>query len=203
MTNKNEKLVMFSEKEQLFKEKTDKDFKEMYRKYYPKLLYYISKISKDPQKAEDITTEAFITSLNKIEKYDKDKAQFSTWLFTIGKNLSLQQLKQDKKSVSMDVEYDADGTTMKDFIKNEGETKEDAYKIIDRKADIMKKYIYELKEPYKTVIEMRELKKMAYKDIANHLDKNLSTIKSQIRNGRHILISKTENEFKKIDRIQK
>jgi hypothetical protein len=53
--------------------------------------------------------------------------------------------------------------------------------------------INELKEPYKTVIEMREVKKMAYKDIADQLGKNLSTIKSQIRNGRLILISQSYN----------
>jgi DNA-directed RNA polymerase specialized sigma24 family protein len=42
---------------------------------------------------------------------------------------------------------------------------------------------------------MREIQKMAYKDIADKLGKNLSTIKSQIRNGRAILISQTQKEF--------
>jgi DNA-directed RNA polymerase specialized sigma24 family protein len=59
----------------------------------------------------------------------------------------------------------------------------------------MKKYIDSLKEPYKTVIEMREIKKMAYKDISDKLGKNLSTIKSQIRNGRHLLITRSKKEF--------
>ena len=66
---------------------------------------------------------------------------------------------------------------------------------LKKKAEIMKKHMDTLKEPYKTVIEMREIKKMAYKDIADHLGKNLSTIKSQIRNGRHILISQSKKEL--------
>ena len=69
------------------------------------------------------------------------------------------------------------------------------------KAEIMKKHMDTLKEPYKTVIEMREIKKMAYKDIADQLGKNLSTIKSQIRNGRHILISQSKKEFDDIDEM--
>lgn len=195
------KKVMFSDREKLFKEQTGKEFKETYKKYYPKLIYFTSKFSKDPQKAEDLATEAFMIALNKIEKYKREKAQFSTWLFTIAKNLSLQQIKADKKSVSLDVEYDTDGTTMKDFISHEKDNRELEYNVADKKAKIMKGYISELKEPYKTVIEMRELKKMAYKDIAVELDRNLSTIKSQIRNGRHILMSKTQKEFERIDKM--
>jgi DNA-directed RNA polymerase specialized sigma24 family protein len=36
-----------------------------------------------------------------------------------------------------------------------------------------KKYITNLKEPYRTVIEMREIDRMSYKDIADTLQKNL------------------------------
>jgi DNA-directed RNA polymerase specialized sigma24 family protein len=46
---------------------------------------------------------------------------------------------------------------------------------------------------------MREIKRMAYKDIADELGKNLSTIKSQIRNGRLILISQTQKDFDLLD----
>lgn len=195
------KAIMFSEKERLFKERTGKEFTTLYSKYYPKLIYFTSKICNDPQKAEDISTDAFMIALDKIDRYEKDKAQFSTWLFTIAKNLSLQEIKNDKKSISLDVEYDNEGTTMKDFITTNDEDKELLHDIVSRKADIMKKYMDDLKEPYKTVIEMREIKKMAYKDIADQLGKNLSTIKSQIRNGRHILISQTQREFDEIDEM--
>jgi len=68
-----------------------------------------------------------------------------------------------------------------------------------RKAEIMKEHISNLKDPYKRVIEMREIKRMAYKDIADELGKNLSTIKSQIRNGRLILISQTQKDFDLLD----
>jgi DNA-directed RNA polymerase specialized sigma24 family protein len=65
----------------------------------------------------------------------------------------------------------------------------------------MKNHISRLKDPYKKVIEMREIKKMAYKDIADELGINLSTIKSQIRNGRAILISETKKEFDILDEM--
>ena len=153
---------------------------------------------KDPQKAEDISTDSFLIAFEKIEKYEKEKSQFSTWLFTIAKNLMLQDIKNSKKTMSLDVDIDEEGTTMKDFLQDEA-SEEYLHDITTQKAEIMKKHISKLKEPYKRVIEMREIKKMQYKDIADELELNLSTVKSQIRNGRSILIRETEKEFKLID----
>ena len=193
--------TMFSEQEKLFKERTGKDFTTLYTKYYPKLIYFTARICNDPQKAEDISTDSFMIALEKIEKYDREKSQFSTWLFTIAKNLTLQDIKNQKKSVSLDVEFDKEGTTMKDFIEEKEENDTLLNDVFDKKAFIMKNRINKLKEPYKTVIEMREINRMAYKDIADKLGKNLSTIKSQIRNGRHILIEQTKKEFDDIDEM--
>ena len=191
---------MFAEQEKLFKERTGKDFSTLYQKYYPKLIYFTAKICKDVQKAEDISTDSFIIALEKIDKYEKEKAQFSTWLFTIARNLALQDLKIENRSISLDVEFDDEGTTLKDFIQ-ETESNEGVYEVYNKKADVLKKHISELKEPYKTVIEMREINRMAYKDIADTLGKNLSTIKSQIRNGRHILMEQSKREFSEIDEM--
>ena len=193
--------ILFSEKEKLFKERTGKDFTTLYQKYYPKLIYFTSRICNDQQKAEDISTDSFMIALDKIDKYEKEKSQFSTWLFTIAKNLTLQDLKNDKKTISLDIEFDEEGTTMKDFITIEDETDSNVHDIASRKSEIMKKYMTSLKEPYKTVIKMREVDGIAYKDIADKLGKNLSTIKSQIRNGRHILISQSKKEFDDIDEM--
>jgi len=193
-------MKSFSEQEKLFREKTGKEFTQLYSKYYPKLIYFTSRICNDQQKAEDLSTDSFMIALDKIEKYDKDKSQFSTWLFTIAKNLTLQDMKVEKRSISLDIEFDEEGTTMKDFITEE-ESDLNSQDISSRKAEIMKKHMDSLKEPYKTVIEMREIKKMAYKDISDVLGKNLSTVKSQIRNGRALLMKSTENEFKYIDEM--
>jgi DNA-directed RNA polymerase specialized sigma24 family protein len=50
-------------------------------------------------------------------------------------------------------------------------------------------------------LEMREIQKMQYKDIAEALDRNLSTVKSQIRNARALLIKAAEKEFAILDEM--
>lgn len=261
--------VLFNEQEKLFKERTGKDFTFFYKKYYKKLLYFTSKMCQsanlDLAKAEDISTESFLSAFNKIDRYEKEKAQFSTWLFTIARNLTLQEIKNEQKKVSIDINFDEEGTTMKDFL-YEGESELPFQELTKLKADIMMEKISQLKEPYKKVIEMRELKKMVYKDIASELGrdvvfdiniysevedlpmelskvykiysvdgeevdftliegdtkktpfftqiklrpgkyqisgrnpKSLSTVKSQIRNGRAILMNATKEEFESLER---
>ena len=93
------KAILFDEHEKVFVQRTGKDFTSLYKKYYPKLIYYTSKMCNDPQKAEDISTDSFLAAFEKIDKYEIEKAQFSTWLFTIAKNLALQTLKSDKRNI--------------------------------------------------------------------------------------------------------
>lgn len=197
----NSKAILFSEQEKMFRERTGKDFSTLYKKYYPKLVYFTSKMcNNDVQKAEDISTDSFWVAFEKIDRYEKDKSQFSTWLFTIAKNLALQDIKNSKKTMSLDIEFDEEGTTMKDFIQEE-DSDINVYEVQEKKAEIMKNHISKLKNPYKKVIEMRELQKMSYKDISDKLNLNLSTVKSQIRNGRAILVKETKKEFDEIDEM--
>jgi len=65
---------------------TKDNFEEIYTKYYPRVLSFCkNKISSDMD-AEDVSQIAFIKCYLYIESFRNDKAQFSTWLFTIAKN---------------------------------------------------------------------------------------------------------------------
>jgi RNA polymerase sigma factor (sigma-70 family) len=205
-SNEESKELLFTERESNFKERTGKDFNFFYNKYYPKLLYFTSRMAEsaklDVTMAQDASTDAFLTAFDKIDKYNQEQSQFSTWLFTIAKNIMLQIIKNEQKTLSMDIPVDEDGTTMKDFIEY-SESEQHVHDLVQMKYDIMINKISELKNPYKEVIEMRELKKMAYKDISDNLGRNLSTIKSQIRQGRALLIKETKREFDILDQMYK
>jgi RNA polymerase sigma-70 factor (ECF subfamily) len=188
-----------TQQELLFKQRTGESFAYFYEKFYPRLVYNINGITKDEYLAEDVATEAFIKAFEKIDQYEKGKAQFSTWLFTIARHLALQEIKQGKKTMSMDTQLDEEGTTMKDFIQEETNNDEFLHILNKKKAEIIKDEIPKLKEPLQTVIRMREIDKMQYKDIADALDRNLSTVKSQIKKAREVLIKAVEKKFKDLE----
>jgi RNA polymerase sigma-70 factor (ECF subfamily) len=189
-----------TELERVFIEKTGKPFHSQWNLYYDKLIYFLNKYCMDIQLAEDMAVDSFLMSLQKIDQYDKDKSQFSTWLFTIGRNHTIQTIKKLKIQLhsSIDTPIDDEGSTIKDFLPFE-EYDKDVELVSKKKADIMRNHIDQLNEPYRQVMQMREVDRLPYKDIAEILDRNLSTVKSQIRNGRNILIKNTEEEFKQLD----
>lgn len=196
-----------SEKERIFLEKTGDEFTVFYKKYLPKLIFFVNQICKDKALAEDISIDSFMTALNKINDFTSEKARFSTWLFIIARNMTYHKMNQSKRWVSIDSSVDGGdedeggSTTLKDFLQNESEEdyNEDFHTSIEMKANLMKDEIKKLDKKFRKVIEMRELQKMQYKDIASKLNRNESTVKSQIRNGRLKLIEQTKQEFKKID----
>ena len=158
-----------TEQEVLFEERTGENFSYFYKNFYPRLVYNINGITKDEILAEDLATEAFLRAFEKIDLYEKGKAQFSTWLFTIGRHLAFHQLKKIRKTVSIDVELNEEGSTMKDFIHENENNDEMVYFLNNKKAEIIKNCIDKLKQPYREVILMREIKEMQYKDIAVEL----------------------------------
>ena len=161
----------------IFKEKTGKSFSSFFEKYHPKLVYYITKICKDDCLAQDLALESFIIGLEKIDKYNQEKSQFSTWLFTIAKNATLQEIKERNRFVSMDVSIDSNGTSIKDFLSDSTDVDIDditSKNISIMKANIVKAGIKKLKQPYRQVIEMREIENMSYKEIASELGSDIN-----------------------------
>tara|TARA_R110000772_G_scaffold20466_5_gene57024 strand:+ start:167016 stop:167963 length:948 start_codon:yes stop_codon:yes gene_type:complete len=157
-----------------FKEKTKKDFLSFYDTYLPKLVYYNTKIVKDTLIAEDIATDSILKSLYKIDDYNPEKAGYSTWLFTISRNECIQYLNKHKKLSSMDKYIDEEGTTIKDFLKDGDDEllvikEQDNLNI--KKGNIIKDKIEYLKNPYKKVIELREINNKSYREITIILKK--------------------------------
>ncbi|MFW6009427.1 MAG: RNA polymerase sigma factor, partial [archaeon] len=154
--------------------------------------------TKDLQLAEDYAQEAFIQGLNKIDSFDSDKSQIQTWITVIARNLAKKGKKDEKKmpKVSMDKTIDEDNTSLSTFIPyDDGKEKIEEQKETYQKYNIVLKAIENLPSKYKEVIVMREIENMPYKDIADKLDRNLSTIKSQIRKGRHLIQSNVKPKF--------
>jgi RNA polymerase sigma-70 factor, ECF subfamily len=158
----------------MFKEKTGQDFDVFYNKYHPKLVYYAAKYCGSEEEAYDYADESFISALEKINSYDSEKAGFSTWLFVIARNHVFQNIKKSKRlpTVSIDTSIDEDGSTIKDFISNGDEEIEiltENENLIETKSKIMIESINKLKKSYRSVINMREVEKMTYREIANEL----------------------------------
>lgn len=156
---------MFTEE---FAIKTGQDFETYYKKYRPKLVRFLIGIGKDEDDAEDVATEAFVTSLNKIDSYDPTKAVFSTWLFTIAKRIMIQKAREKNKFTSIDFDYE-EGFSLGDTLSYDDTNYESGHAINHQKSGIIKNLIPELPEKYATVLTLRHIENLSYHEIAEEL----------------------------------
>jgi len=66
---------------------TRETFAELYEIYMPKVFRYIQYKISNKQLTEDLTSAVFEKALVNFSKYSSDKAKFSTWLFSIARNM--------------------------------------------------------------------------------------------------------------------
>jgi len=197
-----------NELEQKFQERTGIEFQRFYRDYKPKLIWYICRYTKDPEIAEDYVEDAFIQALLNISTYktpSEGGAQVNTWVYKIAENI-VKKSHKDRERLplkSLDKELSENFNLSNIIPYDDGQSKVDEYNIFMKKASYIKETIHNLPEKdskYKTVLIMRELEGMAYKEIAEELNINLSTIKSQIKKGRKIIRKKISKKFEEIDK---
>lgn len=200
-------IIKNNDLENQFEIRTGINFQHFYKTQKPKLIWYISRYTKDLEVAEDHVEDAFIQALLNIQTYkrpDEGGAQVNTWIYKIAENIVKKAHKDSERlpTNSLDKEM-AENFNLSNLIPyDDGKKIVDEYNVFVKKANVIKDTIYSLPEKdskYKTVLIMREIEGMAYKEISEELNINLSTIKSQIKKGRTIIKRKVFKKFKDID----
>jgi len=210
--------------EQLFLEKTGKDFNTFYKKYYNKLVWIIQRMNINTIDAEGLTNDAFMQALNKIDKYNP-QYHFSTWLFDIGKKMAYQYKNdQKKREILVDTTSDdsEDNDPIQYYLKNKMDSvyvESDSQKLIACKYDETLREISKLDPKYKRIIELSDIQGKSYNQIIEILgtelshvqDKNgkihiktpeqcLGTVKNRLHHGRLRLENNLKEKFKLIEK---
>jgi RNA polymerase sigma-70 factor (ECF subfamily) len=76
-------------------------FELYYRHYLPKIFNYVSYRVPDQTTAEDLTASIFERALANFGSYSVERAAFSTWLFTIARNVVANYLRKQSRRPAM------------------------------------------------------------------------------------------------------
>jgi len=163
--------------EDKFEESTGLKFADFYDKYRPKLVWYLTRYTRDQEISEDFADDAFTQALLKIENYDSEKSQIHTWIYKIAENLVKKDFKDKKKMavVSLDKE-NSENLNLINIIPNghfEEQHVMEQDSIIIKKAELVKDAIFSLPDKYKKVMILRELENKPYIDIAEICTKEM------------------------------
>jgi RNA polymerase sigma-70 factor (ECF subfamily) len=97
------KMKTFSNAFSLFRSEQEAvDFEEVYKQELPRIFNYFRFRVGNDQVAEDLTAETFEKAWKNRNRYEKNRAGFSTWLFSIAGNVFIDHLRKRRSEIPLD-----------------------------------------------------------------------------------------------------
>jgi RNA polymerase sigma-70 factor (ECF subfamily) len=162
-------------------------YAQLMERYRDSVYFMLLKMVKNKDDADDLTIEAFGKAFKRLHQYSSQFA-FSTWLFKIATNNTIDFLRKQKTNTySIDKAFEADdGSEMMFEIKSDALTPEE--KIIRKeKLKHMRIVVEKLKPRYRQLIELRYFDELSYDEIATKLEMPLGTVKAQLFRAKDLL----------------
>ncbi|ABS72625.1 RNA polymerase sigma factor SigW [Bacillus sp. L381] len=161
-------------------------FAEIVDLYKDKIYQLCYRMLGNVHEAEDIAQEAFIRAYVNIDSFDINR-KFSTWLYRIATNLTIDRIRKKKPDYYLDAEVaGAEGLTMYSQIAADGVLPEDAVLSLEL-SDTIQKKILKLPDKYRTVIVLKYIDELSLIEIGEILNIPVGTVKTRIHRGREAL----------------
>jgi len=166
-------------------------FTELVDKYKQPVLNVIFGILRDRTEAEDIAQNVFVQVHRSAHRYEAS-AKFTTWLFTIAKNLCLNELRRRSRHPADSLEAtfaDAEDAPVRQY--EDVKTHAPPDKLLQHELDHkVTQAIDELPETQRTAMVLCRQDELSYEEIAKILGCSLSATKSLIHRARETLKEK-------------
>ena len=154
---------------------------ELVNRYKDRLLNFVFQFLGDIEQAEDVVQDTMLRLYEK-KHYYKEIAKFSTWLYTIAKNLANTELRKRKQRKTTLLSQFSKDDKMYDLPSNDNEVGQEIQTEIVSK--IIREAVDQLSEKFKTVITLRDIQQLSYEDISEIIDVPIGTVKSRINRAR-------------------
>lgn len=163
-------------------------FEALVDKYKQPVTNLMARTLGDPTEAEDLAQNVFVQVFRAASRY-QPSAKFSTWLFTIARNLCWNELRRRSRHPTVPLEQHPE---------DHEELGEKQYEdpritlppdlLLRRELENkVRQALAELPENQRLAILLFQEEELAYEDIAKILDCSLSATKSMIHRGRETL----------------
>ena len=166
-------------------------FEELVDKYKQPVLNLVYRILRDATEAEDLAQNVFVQVFKSADRY-RVEAKFSTWLFTIARNLCLNELRRRSRHPADSLEAAAETQEEHPARQFEDKASVSAPDLLLREelTSKVQDALASLPENQRTAILLFKEKEMSYEEISKILDCSLSATKSLIHRGRETLKQK-------------
>jgi RNA polymerase sigma-70 factor (ECF subfamily) len=144
------------------------------------------KIVRDPSVAEEVVQDVFVKLWSQPGVFSPERGKFAGWLLTLVHNRSVDKLRRARsgiagKTLPLDMESD-NGLSLADMLPDTGPSPDDTA-WLSAKGDMVREALGQLPEPQRQAISMAYFGGLTQREIAEHLQEPLGTIKTRTRSG--------------------
>ncbi len=158
---------------------------EIIREYRDGLIFYLNSIIGNIHVAEELAEDTFVLLGTKKPK-DKGKGSFKTWLYTIGRNIALNDLKRRARTTQISVDDCPELVSEEDNL-------EKAYICKEQKI-IVHRALRKLKPEYRQILWLIYFEEFSNKEAAAVMKKSVHNIETLVYRARKTLRSQLEME---------
>ena len=163
----------------------EKAYTELTQKYQKPLYFHVCKMIRNPDFAEDLVQDIFLKAFKSLKNYKNDYA-FSTWLYRIATNHTIDYLRK-KKLETLSIHADDSDDTHATIQLADEDSFTDEPMIRRERKNKVHEAIDQLPEKYREVILKRHIEEKSYQEIAEEMDIPLGTVKAHIFRARELL----------------
>ena len=179
-------------------------FEEIFRRYKKSVFSYILRYTGNQQDSEEIFQHVFV-KMHRATPTWQPTAKFSTWLFTIVRNLCIDHHRKQRlrKNISMDDTFGEDSDrTLHDTLAFEGSGADE--KNSDAQIrQILEEALKTINDDQREVFLMREKSGLKFEEIAEVLGVSVNTVKSRMRYAMEALRKYIEkSRFKELNPLK-
>jgi RNA polymerase sigma-70 factor (ECF subfamily) len=156
-------------------------FRLLVQRYQKPVIRMIANLINDRHICEDMAQEVFLAAYKKLPSFDPARSSFSTWLFTIAKNKSINAMKKRKILSVSNPPENPDFTEPADPL-----VRDELFLKLDRA-------LKSLNPKHRRALVLAEFENLPYEQIAQIEGVRTGTIKSRINRARKQLRSALEN----------
>jgi RNA polymerase sigma-70 factor (ECF subfamily) len=138
--------------------------KALFEEFYPKIYNFVYYRVLHKEKAEDITGDIFIKALTNADKFDGNKAAYSTWLFTISRNCIANYYRDKKNEIAID------------DVELVSEDDADSALFLDEEKKRLHMILRGMGERDRTVLSLRYWGGFSYSEIAEHMGITVNSV---------------------------
>jgi RNA polymerase sigma-70 factor (ECF subfamily) len=163
-------------------------FTELVEKYKQPVMNFVHRSLRDETEAEDVAQNVFLQVFKSRARYERT-AKFSTWLFTIARNLCLNEIRRRSRhrAESMEAPHpEQEDQPLHQFEDKQTASPPESLLHSELEAKI-EQALAELPENQRLAIVLCRQEELSYEEIAGVLGCSVSAIKSLIHRGRETL----------------